>query len=199
MPENKKSFFGLMARGLGMGTADAIPGVSGGTIAFITGIYEELVETISGLKITLLKTWRKDGFKAMWTEMNGRFLLPLFIGIFVAFVSFAKIMKYLLAEHAVLTWSFFFGLILASVWLMGKSIEKINAPNIIGFVVGTAVAFIITVITPAGESENLGYIFLCGALAICAMILPGISGSFILILLECLLLSLIILMVQLNR
>lgn len=183
MPKNKKSIFGLIARGLGMGAADAVPGVSGGTIAFITGIYEELIETISGLKIGLIKTWRKEGFKAMWKEMNGSFLLPLIGGMVVSFVSLAKLMKYLLEYHEVMLWSFFFGLILASVWLVGKGIENWNAKSIIGVIVGTAVAFWITTVSPAGESENLGYIFLSGMIAICAMILPGISGSFILLLL----------------
>ena len=184
MPKaDKKNFIGLVARGLGMGAADVVPGVSGGTIAFITGIYEELVETISNLKFGLIKTWRKEGFKTMWTEMNGNFLLAIFLGVIISFVSLAKVLKYLLAEHEILLWSFFFGLILASVWLVGKTVEKWNAKTISGFIIGTAVAFSITLISPAGDSENLGYIFLCGALAICAMILPGISGSFILLLL----------------
>ena len=180
---NKKSFIGLVVRGLGMGAADVVPGVSGGTIAFITGIYEELVETISNLKLGLIKTWRKEGFKAMWEEMNGNFLAAIFMGVIISFVSLAKLLQYLLENHEVLLWSFFFGLILASVWLVGKTIEKWNTTSIIGFIVGTAVAFGITLLAPAGESENLGFMFLSGALAICAMILPGISGSFILLLL----------------
>ena len=183
MPKTKKSFIGLVARGLGMGAADVVPGVSGGTIAFITGIYEELVETISNLKFGLFKTWKKEGFKAMWAEMNGSFLLSLFTGIIISFVSLAKLLQYLLKEHEILLWSFFFGLIIASIWLVGKTIEKWNATTITGFILGTGVAFGITMLAPAGDSENLGYLFLSGALAICAMILPGISGSFILLLL----------------
>jgi putative membrane protein len=180
---NKKSFLGLVARGLGMGAADVVPGVSGGTIAFITGIYEELLETISNLKLGLFKTWRKEGFKAMWTQMNGNFLIALFLGIGISIVSLAKILEHLLEFHPIQLWSFFFGLILASVWLVGKTVEKWNIQNIIGLVLGTAVAYFITVLSPASGSESLIYIFLCGALAICAMILPGISGSFILLLL----------------
>ncbi|MEZ4922108.1 MAG: DUF368 domain-containing protein [Crocinitomicaceae bacterium] len=183
MPDQKKSFLGLIARGLGMGAADVVPGVSGGTIAFITGIYEELLETISNINLGLLKTWKKEGFKAMWTAMNGRFLLALFTGIGISIVSLAKLLEYLLEEHEVLLWSFFFGLIMASVWLVGKTIEKWNAINIIGLILGTTAAYLITIMSPASGSESLFYIFICGMIAICAMILPGISGSFILLLL----------------
>lgn len=183
MKTNKKSSIGLIGRGLAMGAADVVPGVSGGTIAFITGIYEELIETISNLKLGLLKTWRKEGFKAMWKEMNGGFLLALFTGIIISFISLAKLLKYLLKEHDILLWSFFFGLVLASVWLVGKTIKKWNASTITGFILGTGIAFAITLVSPSGDNENLGYLFMSGALAICAMILPGISGSFILVLL----------------
>jgi putative membrane protein len=183
MTTKKKSFIGLVARGLGMGAADVVPGVSGGTIAFITGIYEEFLETISGFNLGLFRTWKKDGFKAMWAAMNGRFLLALFLGIGISIVSLAKILQYLLENHETLLWSFFFGLIIASVWLVGKTVEKWSIQNIIGLLLGTAFAYMVTVISPAGGSESLLYIFLCGAIAICAMILPGISGRFILLLL----------------
>lgn len=183
MAQNKKSLIGLVARGLGMGAADVVPGVSGGTIAFITGIYEEFLETISGLKFSLFKTWKKDGFKAMWSDLNGNFLLAIFLGIGISIVSLSKLIKYLLHEHEVLLWSFFFGLILASVWLVGKTVEKWSPINIVGLVLGAVTAFLITIVTPTAGSENLLYIFFCGAIAICAMILPGISGSFILLLL----------------
>lgn len=182
MPKTNKGILGLIARGIGMGAADVVPGVSGGTIAFITGIYEEFLETISNLSFGLFKTWKQEGFKAMWTAMNGRFLLSIFLGIGISIVSFAKLLKYLLEHHEILLWSFFFGLILASVWLMGKTIEKWNFGAIAGLLLGAVVAYLITIISPAGESQSLGYIFLCGSIAICAMILPGISGSFILLL-----------------
>jgi putative membrane protein len=183
MPKEKKSFIGLVARGLGMGAADVVPGVSGGTIAFITGIYEEFLETISNLNFGLIKIWRKEGFKAMWEKMNGRFLLAIFLGVGISVVSLAKILEYLLENHDILLWSFFFGLILASVWLVGKSIDKWNVLNISGLILGAVTAYIITITSPASGSESLLYIFICGAIAICAMILPGISGSFILLLL----------------
>jgi putative membrane protein len=181
--KTNKSFLGLVARGLGMGAADVVPGVSGGTIAFITGIYEEFLETISNLNLGLFKTWKKEGFKAMWTALNGNFLIAIFIGIFISIISLAKLLSYLLEYHAVLLWSFFFGLIIASVWLVGKTVAKWNAKTITALIIGAIAAFIITLLTPTTGSENLFYIFICGSLAICAMILPGISGSFILLLL----------------
>lgn len=183
MSESKKSFLGLYTRGLAMGVADVIPGVSGGTIAFITGIYEELLETISKLKFGLLKTWKTDGFKAMWKEANFSFLFSLLAGIFTSIASLAILIEYLLARYPIQIWSFFFGLILASVWLMGKTVKKWNFANVIGLIAGTVFAYWVTIIAPTEGSESLLYIFICGSIAICAMILPGISGSFILLLL----------------
>ena len=181
--QNKKRFFGLFARGLGMGAADVVPGVSGGTIAFITGIYEELLETISNVNFKLITVWRKEGFKAMWTALNGNFLLAVLLGVGVAIVSLAKGLEYLLVHHPIPLWSFFFGLILASVWLVGKTVDKWNVQNIIGCLFGAIAAYYITILTPTSGSDSLLYVFFSGALAICAMILPGISGSFILVLL----------------
>lgn len=181
--KTNKSFFGIFARGLGMGAADVVPGVSGGTIAFITGIYEELLETIANLNLGLFKIWKKDGFKAMWSSMNGNFILALFLGIGVSIFSLAKVLTYLLDFYPTLLWSFFFGLILASIWLVGKTVEKWNTQNIIGLLFGAIIAFGITVLSPTSEANNNIYIFFCGMIAICAMILPGISGSFILLLL----------------
>lgn len=174
---------GVTIRGIAMGAADVIPGVSGGTIAFITGIYEELLSSISGLNLGLLKTWKKDGFKAMWKAGNFGFLFALFAGIIVSIASLSMLIEYLLEHYEIPLWSFFFGLILASIWLVGKTVKKWNITTILGLIFGTAVAFWITIMTPVGESENLFYIFICGAIAVCAMILPGISGSFILLLL----------------
>lgn len=179
----KRRLPGIFLRGLAMGAADVVPGVSGGTIAFITGIYEELLATISGLRIGLLKVWKNEGFKAFWEKGNFSFLVSLLAGIAVSIISFAKLISWLLNDYPVLVWSFFFGLVLASIWLVGKTIPKWNLGNVLGILSGTALAWWITISTPVAGSENLGYIFLCGCLAICAMILPGISGSFILVLL----------------
>ena len=173
----------LFFKGVAMGGADLVPGVSGGTIAFITGIYEELLETLSELKIGLIKTWKKEGFKKFWNQLNGSFLLTLFSGIGISLLSLAIGVEYLLVHHTILLWSFFFGLIIASVWLMGKQVKSWDFQSIIGFILGSVVAYFITTITPSNGVDSSWYIVLSGAVAITAMILPGISGSFILLLL----------------
>lgn len=172
----------LFLKGVAMGAADVVPGVSGGTIAFITGIYEELLETLSNLNFGLLKTWKKEGFKAFWKAINGNFLLTLLAGIFTSLISLAMLVEYLMHSHPILLWSFFFGLILASVWLMAKQV-KWSVQPFIAVAVGTAVAYYITTVTPSDGMDLWWYIILSGAVAITAMILPGISGSFILLLL----------------
>lgn len=173
----------LFLKGMAMGAADVVPGVSGGTIAFISGIYEKLLSSISKLNLEALKILRKSGLRSFWKHINGNFLAILFSGILVSIASLSKLIKYLLHHHEVLLWSFFFGLILASVWLVGKQVKKWNITNGISLLLGSIIAFYITLITPTSGSENLLYIFFCGVIAITAMILPGISGSFILLLL----------------
>jgi len=166
-----------------MGSADVVPGVSGGTIAFITGIYEELLESISKINFSVLKTLKNDGLKTAWHQINGNFLAVLLLGIITSFLTLAKLVDFLLHDYPIQIWSFFFGLVLASVWLVGKSIKIWNFTTIIALILGTVVAYYITILPPFTDSQNLLYIFICGAIAICAMILPGISGSFILVLL----------------
>jgi len=173
----------ITLKGIAMGAADVVPGVSGGTIAFITGIYEELVTTISNIDLNLLKAWKTGGFWNMWKKLNGNFLLALFTGIAISIFSLMKLMSFLLETYPILVWSFFFGLVLASVWYIGKQIPKWKLIHIISFVVATVLAYLITTMTPAGETQSLLYLFFCGSLASCAMILPGISGAFILVLL----------------
>lgn len=173
----------ISLKGLAMGAADAVPGVSGGTIAFISGIYEELVSTISNVNGALLKTLFKDGFKAFWKKANGNFVLALGLGIVISFVTFMRLAKYLLEHHPVLIWSFFFGLIIASIYFIGKQITKWNATVIISLIIGTALAFYITSLPVLSNNNGDYFLFFAGAIAICAMILPGISGSFILIIL----------------
>lgn len=174
----------ILLKGIAMGAADVVPGVSGGTIAFISGIYEELLSAISGINLANLKLLKKEGFKAAWKAINGNFLLALLSGIFISIVSLAKLISWLLENKPILVWSFFFGLVLASIFFVGKQIEKWNAPTIILFIIGAFAAFYITTLHPAiSESSSLLFYFFAGALAICAMILPGISGSFILVLL----------------
>lgn len=173
----------LFCKGLAMGAADVVPGVSGGTIAFITGIYEELLRSIKGINFGLVRTLKNDGLKATWKQANGSFLLTLFAGIGISILSLSKVINHLLDTHAHLLWAFFFGLVVASVWLVGKQVDKWSAKQIIGLIAGTAVAFWITTLPPFSPSGSYPYLFVCGAIAICAMILPGISGSFILLLL----------------
>lgn len=166
-----------------MGAADVVPGVSGGTIAFISGIYEELITSINNVNLSLFKTLKKNGFQAFWKQLNGNFLVALFTGIFISVFSLAKGISWLLVNQPILLWSFFFGLVVASIFFVGKSLERWNLAAIIMFVLGAAIAYYITTLPPAENTESLPFLFFSGALAICAMILPGISGAFILVLL----------------
>ncbi len=172
----------LALKGMGMGAADVVPGVSGGTIAFISGIYEELIDSIKSINHIALKILFTQGIVAFWKHINGTFLLVLLSGIAISIISLAKLISFLLQEQPVMIWSFFFGLILASTWFVAKKITKLDVPGIIAFIFATTVAYYITIATPAQTPETWWFIFLSGAIAICAMILPGISGSFILLL-----------------
>ncbi len=178
-----KDYFLLSAKGLGMGAADVIPGVSGGTIAFITGIYEELLDTISSVNLEALKKLKKEGVKSFWNHINGNFIVALFTGIAISFVTLAKLSTYLMEHTPVQLWAFFFGLVGASIFYVGKQVEKWNISTVSSFVVGTVAAYFITVLPPLVGSDSLIFLFIAGMIAICAMILPGISGSFILLIL----------------
>ncbi len=183
MTRNFLDYLILVFKGMGMGAADVVPGVSGGTIAFISGIYEELIASIKSISLNTLKTLRKEGLKAAWKSINGNFLLAVFSGIFLSIFTLTKLIKYLLENQPVAVWSFFFGLIIASVYFVGKQIKNWDAKTIGGLVIGTAVAFWITTISSEAQIGNKAFFFISGMIAICAMILPGISGSFILLLL----------------
>lgn len=166
-----------------MGAADVVPGVSGGTIAFISGIYEELITSIGNINLSILTTLRQEGFKPAWKQLNGNFLLALFIGIGMSVLSLAKLMGWLLEHKPIFLWSFFFGLVVASIFFVGKQITKWNLGTISLFILGAVVAYYISSLPVMGTNESIWFLFLAGALAICAMILPGISGAFILVLL----------------
>jgi putative membrane protein len=176
-------YFLLMLKGVAMGAADVVPGVSGGTIAFISGIYEELLTAISNFNLEAIRILRKNGVKAAWKHIHGDFLFTLFVGIALSIFSLAQLIKYLLEQHPVLIWSFFFGLVLASTWLVGKQISKRNAVIGLLFVLGAITAYWITTIEATANVSSTWFFFVSGMIAICAMILPGISGSFILLLL----------------
>ena len=184
MITRRLSDFGvLVLKGMGMGAADVVPGVSGGTIAFITGIYEELVHSIKNINFRTISTLWKEGLPAFWKAVNGNFLLSVVGGILISVLTLARILEYLLVNHPILIWSFFFGLVIGSAIFVARSIEKWNIGTVISLLAGIVIAWIITSFTPAETTEAYWFIFLSGALAICAMILPGISGSFILLLL----------------
>lgn len=170
-------------KGIAMGAADVVPGVSGGTIAFISGIYEELVASIDNLSLSFFKVWRKEGIKAAWRSINGSFLLALFTGIAISIISLAKLIKWLLVNETILLWSFFFGLVLASIIYIGKQIKQWNVGMIMALVLASIVSYYITILEPFASPDSHLYLLFCGFLAIIAMILPGISGAFILLLL----------------
>ncbi|MDH3321901.1 MAG: DUF368 domain-containing protein [Flavobacteriaceae bacterium] len=183
MKRRLKDYFIISLKGVAMGAADVVPGVSGGTIAFISGIYEELIASINKVNLKTFGILKNEGLNAMWKSVNGNFLLSLLIGIGLSVVSLAKIIRHLLETQPILIWSFFFGLVLASIFYVGKQITKWSLINIIFMIVGAVTAFYITTLTPQTSEVSYPYVFLSGALAICAMILPGISGSYILLLL----------------
>ncbi|MFI3286833.1 MAG: DUF368 domain-containing protein [Rikenellaceae bacterium] len=182
MPRKAKDYIAIALKGCAMGAADVIPGVSGGTIAFISGIYEELINSIKGVDINALKMLLKLDVKGFWQKINGNFLLAVFCGVALSILSLANIMTYLLENHPIMIWSFFFGLIIASSVLVFKEVKKFNILSAISIVVGIASAYFITVMSPTETPTDWWFILLCGSIAICAMILPGISGSFILLL-----------------
>ncbi|RKD90544.1 DUF368 domain-containing protein [Mangrovibacterium diazotrophicum] len=183
MKRTLKDYLLITLKGMGMGAADVVPGVSGGTIAFITGIYEELIDSIKSVNFKTLKLLLSGQIKAFWEAINGTFLVSLLLGIGISVLSLAKGLKYLLEHHPILVWSFFFGLIVASAIYVAKDIKEWKIGTFISLICGVVIAYFITVVTPAEANTTYPFIFLSGAIAICAMILPGISGSFILVLL----------------
>ena len=173
----------LALKGCAMGMADVVPGVSGGTIAVISGIYEELLDSIRSVDATALRLLLRFRLAEFWRHINGRFLLPVLLGIAVAIFSLARLMTYLLTNQPIAIWSFFFGLIVASALLVARQIGRWDWRTVLAFAVGAAAAWWITVATPAETPDDWWFVMLSGAIAICAMILPGISGAFILLLL----------------
>lgn len=176
-------FFLLYLKGMAMGAADVIPGVSGGTIAFISGIYEELVSTIHNLNLKFFSVWKEKGFLTAWKVYNLKFLLILFGGVLTSILSLAKLIGWLLENHPILVWAFFFGLIIASILYVGKQIKPWNSKIILGLLLACFGSYFITLAEPISSPESNWFILISGFIAIIAMILPGISGSFILVLL----------------
>ena len=168
---------------MGMGAADVVPGVSGGTIAFITGIYEELINSIKGINLKAVKLFFTLRWSSFWKQINGNFLLAVFAGIFISVLSLARLLEHLLEHQPVLIWSFFFGLVLASSYAVSRKISRWSYREILALLGGIGIAYYITSVTPATTTGASWFVILSGGLASCAMILPGISGSFILLLL----------------
>ena len=168
-------------KGLAMGAANVIPGVSGGTIALITGIYERLINAIKSCGPHALKLFLSGQFKALWQHVDGRFLSAVLLGVAVSIVSLAKLFEYLLTHHERYTMAFFFGLILLSLYYVAKRVSRWHLPVVLSLLVGSAIAITIATLAPASENDAFLYVFLCGVIAISSMILPGLSGSFVLI------------------
>jgi putative membrane protein len=183
LKKNAARYLSLVLKGMGMGAADVVPGVSGGTIAFITGIYEELINSIKGINLKAIKLFFTGRWFSFWKQINGNFLLAVFAGIAISVLSLAKVLEYLLENKPILIWSFFFGLVLASSYVVSRKITRWQYPKVIALVAGIGIAFYITSVTPTTTTDASWFIILSGGLASCAMILPGISGSFILLLL----------------
>ncbi|NHF61187.1 DUF368 domain-containing protein [Flavobacteriaceae bacterium TP-CH-4] len=182
-PRNTLQYLFITLKGMAMGIAELVPGVSGGTIAFVAGIYEELISSINKVNLKTVHIWREKGFRAFWDELNGNFLVALVLGMAISIFSFSKVISWLLENEPIPLWSFFFGLVVASVVFVGKAIKKWNLATILLLLLGAVVAYYITTLPPSANTDSLPFLFFSGALAICAMILPGISGSFILVLL----------------
>lgn len=177
-----KEYLSIILKGAGMGAANVIPGVSGGTIALITGILERLVNSVKSFNLTALRLLLKGDIKAFIRFTDFYFLVSLAVGILIALFSLARILDFLFRNYPVYIWSYFFGLILASVFFVGKTVEKWNTAVIISFIAGAAIAVTISFLSPVEGNENFFYLILCGIAGVCSMILPGLSGSFILIL-----------------
>lgn len=165
-----------------MGAANVIPGVSGGTMALLTGIFEKLIDAIKSFDLKAIKLGCTFKFKELFEHVDIKFLSAIGIGVVASILTFARVLEYLFENHPLYIWSFFFGLILASVYFVGKSIQKKGLSSIAFFVVGTAIAVAIAFLEPAQENRNFLYLMVCGAVAMCSMILPGLSGSFVLLL-----------------
>jgi len=177
-----KEYIIIMLKGMAMGIANVIPGVSGGTIALITGVFERLINAIKSFDLKAVKLLIKGRIKEFFAYTDMGFLLAIFIGVGLAIVLIARLFKFLFEQYPIFIWAFFFGLILSSIYFVGKTIEKWRLSVYITFILGTSIALLFTFLTPATENDGFLNLILCGVVAICSMILPGLSGSFVLIL-----------------
>ena len=177
-----KEYLGYILKGLGVGFANIIPGVSGGTIALITGIFVRLINAIKSFDLGALKLLLQGNWKAFAEKTDLYFLLAVFTGVFIAIVSLAKIFGVLFKDYPVYIWAYFFGLVFASIYFVGKRVDKWTISVVISFIIGAGIAILLTFFNHAAENQSFLYLMLCGVVAVCSMILPGLSGSFVLIL-----------------
>ncbi|MBN1129025.1 MAG: DUF368 domain-containing protein [Chitinispirillaceae bacterium] len=177
-----KHYLLVCLKGIGMGAANVIPGVSGGTVALITNVFERLINAIKSFDITALRLVMKGRIKDFIRHTDLYFLIALFSGAVISVFSLANLLGYLFETFPVYVWSFFFGLILASVYFVGRTVEKWNIGVVTVFLIGTGIAVTISLLSPATSNDSFPYLVLCGVAGICSMILPGISGSFVLVL-----------------
>jgi putative membrane protein len=178
-----KNYFFLFLKGVGIGTANVIPGVSGGTIALITGIFERLINSIKSFNIKAIRLLFTGKIRDFSVHTDLFFLFSVLAGAFAAIISVAKLLEYLFKEHPVQVWAFFFGLVLISVYFVAITVSRWKWQVVLWFIVGAASAFSLVFFTPASQNDNVFYLMICGVVAACSMILPGLSGSFVLILL----------------
>lgn len=177
-----KEYVGYLLKGLGVGIANIIPGVSGGTIALITGIFERLINAIKSVDLEAAKLLFQGKFKEFAVKTDLCFLIAVFVGVFLAIVSLAKVFGFLFEEYPVYIWAYFFGLVFASIYFVGKRVDRWTGSVIVSIIIGTAIAVLLSMFNPATENSGFFYLMLCGVVAVCSMILPGLSGSFVLIL-----------------
>ena len=182
MARSIKDYITIGFKGMAMGAVELVPGVSAGTIALLTGVYEEFIDALKSFS-TVFPILKKGDIKAVWKHINGNFLVALFAGMGLGIVALIELIKYLLEFQAIPIWSFFFGLIVVSSIFVGRTVTTWKTPQVISLIIGTIFVYWITGSAPSNASDSLIFVFVSGMLAICAMILPGISGSFILVLL----------------
>lgn len=175
-------YVNLFFKGFGVGAANVIPGVSGGTIALLTGIFEELINSLKSIDIQAIRLLLTGKFREFSNKVNFFFLVAVFGGAVFSIFTLARLLEFLFLNYPVFIWAYFFGLILASVYFVGRTIGKWTTPVMLFFLAGTLFAAGITYLNPATQNDNFFYLILCGMVAVCSMILPGLSGSFVLIL-----------------
>ena len=171
----------LYLKGMLMGAADLVPGVSGGTIALITGIYKELLQSINSISLTNLKLWKQEGLKSVWKKLNGPFLLAIFGGILSSILLLSRILEWLIENHPLVLWSFFFGLLIASIIYLFRAELSFSMLNVLYVCFGALISFMVTQLNGGANQTSLWYLFLSGFIGISAMILPGLSGAYILV------------------